>query len=1036
MRVIKALMLVATGVVLTVVGAAEDSGIGIESEGESVGPAANERVAEIMRKRPGRGTLADGTPPMQAEEALESFMVRDGFEMELVVSEPVVTQPLHLSFDRRGRLWVVQYRQYQFPAGLKVVRYDQHLRAQFDRVPPAPPNHFPGADKVTVLEDTNGDGNFDSHKDVLTGLNIVTSVATGRGGIWVLNPPYLLFYPDRDGDDVPDGDPEVCLSGFGLEDTHAVANSLMWGPDGWLYGANGSTTTGSVSSSVTRGVAWEGQNVWRYHPESKEFEIFAEGGGNTFSLEIDAKGRIFSGTNNGGTRGMYYDQGGYGKKNWGKHGPLTNPYAFGWHEHMEHEGDGRRFAQAFSLYEANVLPESLHGKIIAPNALHNLVWVSALEQDGSGYQTVDEANLLESPDRWFRPVSAKLGPDGAIYLADWYDTRLSHVSPVDDWDKTRGRVYRVRPAEGKLDPLQDLTAMDSARLIGLLGHANREVRRMAVLELGERGDAGVLGRLEEIARSEEDGQRALEGLWALNLLEGLTDELAADLLDHRDEHVRRWVVRLIGDRRYAGEVLQGKLAMMAEKEEAIQVRSQLASSAKRFPPDEAMPIVRGLIGREEDAVDARMPLLVWWTIEVMMESDGGRVMELFEEGNDAWGFKMVREHLLGRVMQRFAMAVGGEKLDACADLIRCAPDADARRRLIRGLEEAFQGRSMPRLPEALAVALEEHRKEVGQSGVILGLRQGSAGAMRHAKELLRDDDADLSERVAVARVLGEVKRPEMVGVLLEVLKRPGQYALKRVVLQSLSAYDDPAIARSILVAYHRQLPREHEVRATADRVLASRLDWAKAYLGEVDAWKIRADEVPPDVVQRLRAHEDDGIDAMVAKHWPLPGVATTAEQVAEMNRVRLAVEEGGGDAKLGNVIFSQRCAVCHRLFDRGGDVGPDLTGYERGHFEFWLNGTIAPSLEIREGYQNYVARLEDGRVVTGVIRAQNGQTVTLKDIANETTILDRGEVLALEASPISLMPEELLSGLSDDELRDLFAYLMRDVEDGGSRRDE
>ncbi len=279
--------------------------------------------------------------------------------MELVAAEPTVTQPLFLSWDSRGRMWVVQYRQYQYPAGLKVIRYDQHLRAVFDKVPDPPPNGVRGADKITVHEDTDGDGLYDSHKEVITGLNIATSVQVGDGSIWVLNPPYLLRYADADGDDVPDGDPEVHLSGFGLQDTHSVANSLLWGPDGWLYGANGSTTVGDVSSAVTKGVRFQGQCIWRYHPRSKEFEIYAEGGGNTFSLDIDSKGRVFSGTNGGNTRGWYYPQGSYSEKNWGKHGPLTNPYAFGFFPPMKFEGDGRRFPQAFCIYEGGLFPDGV-----------------------------------------------------------------------------------------------------------------------------------------------------------------------------------------------------------------------------------------------------------------------------------------------------------------------------------------------------------------------------------------------------------------------------------------------------------------------------------------------------------------------------------------------------------------------------------------------------------------------------------------------------------------------------------------------------
>jgi hypothetical protein len=173
-------------------------------------------------------------PPLPPAESARAFSVPDDLDIELVLSEPLIAQPLHLTFDERGRLWVVQYRQYPAPAGLKQVSHDKFWRSVYDQVPPPPPNHFPGMDRVSIHEDTDGDGQFDAHKVFVDGLNIATSVALGRGGVWVLNPPYLLFYPDRNHDDVPDGDPEVHLSGFGLEDTHSVANSLRWGPDGWL----------------------------------------------------------------------------------------------------------------------------------------------------------------------------------------------------------------------------------------------------------------------------------------------------------------------------------------------------------------------------------------------------------------------------------------------------------------------------------------------------------------------------------------------------------------------------------------------------------------------------------------------------------------------------------------------------------------------------------------------------------------------------------------------------------------------------------
>ena len=276
------------------------------------------------------------TPALSPQDELKRFKTRPGLAVDLVASEPQVRQPVCINFDERGRMWVVQYIQYPLPAGVKVVEYDQYLRAKFDKVPPPPPHQFRGSDKITILEDVDSNGSFRKVKTFMDGLNIATSALPGRGGrfpgdygVWVLNPPYLLFYPDKDHKDVPDGDPIVHLSGFGLEDTHAVANNLTWGPDGWLYGCQGSTCTAHVKAELSgdsRTTDFLGQAIWRYHPETHRFEIFAEGGGNTFGLEFDDAGRAYSGTNwGGGYRGLHYVQGGYYLKSWGKHGPLNQP---------------------------------------------------------------------------------------------------------------------------------------------------------------------------------------------------------------------------------------------------------------------------------------------------------------------------------------------------------------------------------------------------------------------------------------------------------------------------------------------------------------------------------------------------------------------------------------------------------------------------------------------------------------------------------------------------------------------------------------
>ena len=354
---------------------------------------------------------------------------------------------------------MVQYLQYPFPAGLKMVSHDGVWRAVYDKVPPPPPRHFRGKDKITIHEDTDGDGVFDRHKTFLDGLNIVTALARGRGGVWVLNPPYLLFYPDRNNDDVPDGDPEVHLQGFGLEDTHSVVNSLCWGPDGWLYAAQGSTVTGHVTRpGLDAGKEPHhsmGQLIWRYHPETRRYEVFAEGGGNAFGVEIDAKGRIYSGHNGGDTRGFHYVQGGYYQKGFNKHGPLSNPYAFGYFPAMKHNRVPR-FTHTFVIYEADALPQSYRGLLFGVAPLLNHVVMSRVLPDGSSFQTRDVGLAVSSRDPWFRPVDIKLGPDGALYIADWYDRQVNHYRNHEGQiDAGNGRIYRLRARDAGAGSIQE-----------------------------------------------------------------------------------------------------------------------------------------------------------------------------------------------------------------------------------------------------------------------------------------------------------------------------------------------------------------------------------------------------------------------------------------------------------------------------------------------------------------------------------------------------------------------------------------------------
>ncbi|MEO9931514.1 DUF7133 domain-containing protein [Rhodopirellula bahusiensis] len=1006
-------------------------------------PAGNEEVARVMREFEGRGDLGDGSDPATPAETIARLKVPDDLQMELVAGEPDVTQPIHISFDFKGRMWVVQYRQYPFPAGLKVVRYDQHLRAVFDKMPVAPPNHVAGADCVTVWEDTNGDGAYDSHRDVIQGLNIATSVAVSTSGIWVMNPPYLLHYPDADQDAQVDGDPTVHLTGFGLEDTHAVANSLRLGPNGWLYGANGSTTTASIRAPLSdrpdQATSFQGQCIWRYHPESHRFEIFAEGGGNTFGLEIEESGLTFSGTNHGSTRGMFYPQGSYGTKSWGKHGPLTNPHAYGFFQHMRSEGDRRRFTQALVVYQDNVLPPRYRGESIAINPLQRCVISSELTEDTSTFRTSDFETTVETDDRWFRPVAIAVGPDGAVYFADWYDTRLTHVDPRDNWHKTSGRIYRLTAKElsssskwDKLLPSRtrfDLFAMTDEQLLNLLAHPSRTIRFLTLETIVARIEESkaLQDSLVGILNDEMDERRLL-ALWALQRGSVLSDEALTHcmLSSEPDPNLRRWAIRLLGDQRSVTGDEHNALIELAKHEDDVHVRSQLASTAARLDAESALPILREMMLRDADQDDLHLPLLIWWGLEAHSEKHADAVAALFQDER-LWKSRLVRETILNRLMRRFAAEGSPESYRVGARLLAMAPNDDAKAILIQGFEEAFVGRKVEVLPEALREQLAVFRESRPGSDLPLRLRQGDADAIKQALQLVEQPAAPIRTKVALIETLGEIQDEKALAVLRRRLQGDPSGAVKLAALQALSRFPGEAIGSWVAYAYQSSMDDAGNLRETAIRVLSSREPWALVLLDEIDAAKINAERVPADVVVQMQAFENPSLRERVAKHWGVVR-ATPAEKQNQIKALQALVRSTTqSDLSHGKVLFTKHCGTCHRLFGEGGKVGPDLTGYERSNLDFLSLAIIDPSAAIREEFTNYRLLTTDGQVLSGLLENQTPDTVTIRTAEGNAVRVNRDDIETLQASPVSLMPENILDALSPEDVGDLLAYLQQPV---------
>ncbi|MBI2805112.1 MAG: c-type cytochrome [Planctomycetes bacterium] len=961
----------------------------------------------------GKGTKP-GAPKLTPAAAAKSFKIPDDFRMDQVLSEPVVKQPISLSFDERGRLWVVQYIQYPHPAGLKILSRDMFWRVVYDKVPPPPPNHFRGKDIVSVHEDTDGDGIYDKHTRVLEGMNIVTSVVTGRGGLWVLNPPYLLFYPMKN--DRPVSDPIVHLQGFGLEDTHSCANSLRWGPDGWLYATHGST----VSAHVTRPGIKEtpiqmiGQHMWRYHPEKRRFEIYAEGGGNAFGVEIDSQGRLYSGHNGGNTRGFHYVQGASYRKGFEKHGVLANPYSYGFFEAMK-ANKSQRFSHTWVLNEADGLPAKYRGKIFAVEPLQGRVMLSEVSPDRSSFETKDLGGVVTSSDTWFRPVDIKPAPDGSLFIADMYEAKIAHLGHNDGViDRDTGRVYRLAARNAKFPKPVDLGKKSSTELVDLLKSDNRWTRQMANRLLGDRKDKTVLPMLTKQLFASKS-QLALETLWAIHQTGAFDQALAEKTLAHPEPQVRLWTIRLLGDDHRLGAKIASKMIDIARNEPSLFARSQFAASAKRLNAIEGLPLVQSLLTRDEDASDIHVPLLLWWAIEVHCAKDRDKVLDMFRESS-LWRHRMVENTILPRLMKRFAMAGSQKDFQTCVELFRLAPEKKHGQILLKGFEEAFKGRSIAGLPNDLITQIAK----LGGGSVAFGVRQGKEAAITQALTMIANPKTSAQQRLELIELFGEARQPRCVPPLLMLVAAKESDAVKKIALGALQAYPDDRIGAEVVKAFPTLTG---EVREVAESLLVGRRAWSRQFLAAVDAGAIAPKSIALPTLRKLLLHRDDQISKLVKKHWGEIKGATTEQMRKEVDRLVSVINAGKGDPYPGKKIFTAKCASCHLLHARGGIVGPDLTPFKRDDVPAMLLHIVNPNAEIREGYESSIIITESGRTLTGIVIEKDARVVVLRTSEGQRIVLPKNEIETLTVSGISLMPEGLLSGMTDQEVRDLFAYL-------------
>ncbi|MEO1993231.1 MAG: PVC-type heme-binding CxxCH protein [Pirellulales bacterium] len=963
-------------------------------------------------------------PRLSPDKAATKLKTVNDLVCELLVHEPLVAQPTHFSFDARGRLWVANYRQYPYPAGVKVLSRDQYYRSIFDKVPPAPPNHDIGRDSVTIHEDRNGDGYFDHHKEFVSGLNMVTSALRGHEGVWVLNPPYLLFYPDVDGDDIPDSSPIVHLSGFGLEDTHSTANSLTWGPDGWLYGGQGSTTTSKVKrpglDSLSKPVSAEGAMVWRYHPQTRHYEIFATGGGNLWGLEFDSHGRLFSGTNAGGSRGYHYVQGGiHGKasSNRAKYGPSRHPFSFGELMAMPSTNPIPRFSHIAAVVEGTALPSIYSGDLFCIDPLHSKVIDARRLPVGSSFKTTDRGDVLTSEDEAFRPVFISNAPDGSLFLADFYDFYIAHGQHYQSQiDNTTGRIYRLRGKETSLEDDVKLHVKPNTELVGLLSHPNKWHRQMAVRLLGERKALDVVPRLQSIIKHEE-GQAALNALWALHQITGLDESVSQLALGHSFGPVREWTIRLHGDVGQVPASLVETFEILAQEDENLHVLSQLACTARRLPTRQSLRLVESLLRRGPDvARDPYLPLLIWWALEECVHNDAQKVLRLFQD-KEIWDKPIVRNTILSRIMRRWAASGKHSDLVMCAALLEQAPSKEHAKHLLAGFSDAYEGRAMAHLPDELLAAMSRF----GDAPLLVRLKQGQKEAYEQSIRALKDPSIDLTTRLSLVRALGELKVEQAIPVLFE-LASSDEASTAKAAFSALATFDNESIAAKTVVI----LPRlDESVRSSALMLMTERVEAIQMLLSAIEEKDIALSLIPDEIISLLRQYQNEDVRAHVDKIFPRSQRDLKHNAQDEVERLKKIIMIGGGNAYQGEVIFGKKCSACHTLFFKGGRVGPDLTLYQRDNLSTMLNSIVHPSAEIREGYEYQMVMTHDGRSVGGFIIEHGIQNVVVRGLDGENLVLAQNTIEEILPVGRSLMPDGLMDDLSDKQICDLFAFLQR-----------
>ncbi len=972
------------------------------------GPISQPDVRLVADEYPHRG--------LDAAQAAAAMKLPEGFSAIAAAAEPDVRQPIAMALDDRGRVWVAEA--YEYPR-----------RADGDD----------GRDRILIFEDTSGDGKLDSRKVFAERLNLVSGLEVGFGGVWVGAAPYLLFIPDADGDDVADGKPEVLLDGWGYQDTHETLNSFIWGPDGWLYGCHGVFTHSRVGKPGTPDAQRQPINagIWRYHPTRHEFEIFAHGTSNPWGVDFNDRGQAFL-TACVIPHLYHIIQGGRYQRQAGQH---FNPHTYddiktiadhrhylganphGGNGKSDSAGGGHAHAGAM-IYLGGAWPQQYRDQIFMNNIHGQRLNVDILKPNGSGYVGSHGPDFLLTGDQASQILNFRYGPDGQVYLIDWYDMQACHLNDPDRHDRSNGRIYKI--VYGEPEPVAvDLRTKSDVELAELTLEKNDWYVRHSRRLLQERAAAGKLDdraaeRLESLALTHADETRRLRAAWALAAITRLSGETVAALLEDRSEYVRGWAIQLALDGRPADEGLVAQLVALAQSDPSPVVRLYLASAAARLPLTDRWALVANLAAHDEDARDHNLPLMLWYAAEPLAEEDPQRALAL------ALAARGSQPLLCRYLLQRLGAMGTDASLELLAGGLQAAETAELQADILEAIRSGLTGRRSAQPPAAWAAAsrsLDRSHPRVRLLAQAVGVTFGDELALQSLRDLLAHGTADVAERREALATLLAAKDEKLPALLHQLLE---DESLRESAIAGLAQYNDPRSAELIL-SYYPELSQNEKRVALA--TLSARPESAIVMLARMAAEQLSSKDLSADLVRQLHNLKDQRVTQLLEETWGTvrETAADKAQLIDATKRLVAQHSKQRANLPLGRAVYAATCQQCHLLFGVGGQVGPDLTGSNRADLDYLLSNIVDPSAVMAKEYQPTVVLTADGRVITGIAIAEDEKSITLQT-ATATEVIPLDEVEDRQLSEVSMMPDDQLRQFSEEEVVALLAYLASPVQ--------